>query len=88
MYANTIMVLMVKSLSGKNKRQEMSDTDDRINRIEDKIDAITEKLNSLQTFQEVTKQLAKHRNNDVKVVLAVSSIVNGFLVLFVSLHLI
>ena len=79
---------MVKSLSGKNKRQEMSDTDDRINRIEDKIDAITEKLNSLQTFQEVTKQLAKHRNNDVKVVLAVSSIVNGFLVLFVSLHLI
>ena len=88
MCANTVKALMVKSLSGKNKRQEMSDTDDRINRIETKIDAITDKLNNLQTFQEVTKQLAKHRSNDVKIVIAVSSVINGFLVLFISLHLI
>ena len=86
MCANTMKALMEKNLNGE--KDKMGDTDDRINRIEIKIDAITEKLNSLQTFQEVTKQLAKHRNNDVKVVLAVSSIVNGFLVLFISLHLI
>ena len=86
MCATITVALMEKNLNGE--KDKMGDTDDRINRIEIKIDAITEKLNSLQTFQEVTKQLAKHRNNDVKVVLAVSSIVNGFLVLFVSLHLI
>ena len=86
MCANIMAVLMEKNLNGE--KDKMGDTDDRINRIEAKIDTITEKLNSLQTFQEVTKQLAKHRNNDVKVVLAVSSIVNGFLVLFISLHLI
>ena len=62
--------------------------DDRIIRIENKIDAMTEKINQLSTFQEVTKQLAKHRNNDVKIVIAVSSVINGFLVLFISLHLI
>ena len=86
MCANIMAVLTEKNSNGE--KNKMGDTDDRINRIETKIDAITEKINSLQTFQEVTKQLAKHRNNDVKVVLAVSSIVNGFLVLFVSLHLI
>ena len=86
MCANIMAVLTEKNSNGE--KNKMGDTDDRINRIEAKIDTITEKLNSLQTFQEVTKQLAKHRNNDVKVVLAVSSIVNGFLVLFVSLHLI
>ena len=86
MCATITVALTEKNSNGE--KNKMGDTDDRINRIEVKIDAITEKLNSLQTFQEVTKQLAKHRNNDVKVVLAVSSIVNGFLVLFISLHLI
>ena len=86
MCANIMAVLTEKNSNGE--KNKMGDTDDRINRIETKIDAITEKINSLQTVQEVTKQLAKHRNNDVKVVLAVSYIVNGFLVLFVSLHLI
>ena len=75
-------------MNSNGGRDKMGDTDDRINRIEVKIDAITEKLNSLQTFQEVTKQLAKHRSNDAKIVLAVSSIINGSLMLFISLHLI
>ena len=86
MCANIMAVLTEKNSNGE--KNKMGDTDDRINRIEAKIDAITEKLNSLQTFQEVTKQLAKHRNNDVKIVIAVSSVINGFLVLFISLHLI
>ena len=86
MCANTVKALMERNSNGE--KNKMGDTDDRINRIEIKIDAITEKLNSLQTFQEVTKQLAKHRNNDVKIVIAVSSVINGFLVLFISLHLI
>lgn len=86
MCANIMAVLTEKNSNGE--KNKMGDTDDRINRIETKIDAITDKLNNLQTFQEVTKQLAKHRNNDVKIVIAVSSVINGFLVLFISLHLI
>ena len=66
----------------------MSEIDDRLIRLENKIDTLTDKLNALNTKYEIQLQIHKSKENNFKVGLGIISTLNGLLLLFMSLKII
>ena len=66
----------------------MSEIDDRLIRLENKIDTLTDKLNALNTKYEIQLQIHKNKENNFKVGLGIISTLNGLLLLFMSLKII
>lgn len=66
----------------------MSDNDDRLIRLENKIDTLTDRLNALNTKYEIQLQIHKNKENNFKVGLGVISALNGILLILMSLKII
>ena len=66
----------------------MSEIDDRLIRLENKIDTLSDKLNALNTKYEIQLQIHKNKENNFKVGLGIISALNGLLLLFMSLKII
>ena len=66
----------------------MTEIDDRLIRLENKIDTLSDKLNALNTKYEIQLQIHKNKENNFKVGLGIISTLNGLLLLFMSLKII
>ena len=66
----------------------MSEIDDRLIRLENKIDTLSDKLNALNTKYEIQLQIHKNKENNFKIGLGIISTLNGLLLLFMSLKII
>lgn len=66
----------------------MTEIDDRLIRLENKIDTLSDKLNALNTKYEIQLQIHKNKENNFKIGLGIISTLNGLLLLFMSLKII
>lgn len=66
----------------------MSDNDDRLIRLENKIDTLTDRLNALNTKYEIQLQIHRNKENNFKLGIGLISTLNGILLLLLSLKII
>lgn len=66
----------------------MSENDDRLIRLENKLDSIVDRLNVLNTKYEIQLQIHRNKENNFKVGIGIISALNGILLLLLSLKII
>lgn len=66
----------------------MTEIDDRLIRLENKLDGIVDKLNGLNTKYEIQLQIHRNKENNFKLGIGLISTLNGILLLLLSLKII
>ena len=66
----------------------MSENDDRLIRLENKLDSIVDRLNALNTKYEIQLQIHRNKENNFKLGIGLISALNGILLLLLSLKII
>ena len=66
----------------------MSENDDRLIRLENKLDSIVDRLNVLNTKYEIQLQIHRNKENNFKVGIGIISALNGILLILLSLKII